>query len=117
MIDFKLTDDWDLVVTENGDIETTTSINQAVVIRLKWFLAEWRLGPSLGFPYWEEVFLKNPNVPKIKQYIRETVIAVNGVTKVKSVDIAVDKQQRVAVFTVTFTTEYGTYTEEVTLNE
>lgn len=117
MIDFELTDDWDIAIDDEGDISTTDSVRQAVIIRLKWFLGEWRLGTSLGFPYFEEVFKKNPNVSKIKQYIRETVISVDGVTKVIKVEIAVDKQQRTAVFHVTFATNYETYTEEVILSE
>lgn len=117
MIDFKLDGNWDLDISDTGEISTTESIRQAVIIRLKWFLGEWRLGTSLGFPYFEEVFQKNPNVSKIKQYIRESVIAVEGVTRVQKVDIAVDKKQRTAVFYVTFTTSFETYTEEVILNE
>lgn len=116
MTDFKLTDDWDIAIDEQGEISTTESIRQAVLVRLKWFLDEWRLGPTLGFPYFEEVFQKNPNVSKIKQYIRETVIAVEGVTKITKVEIAVDKQKRTAVFYVTFATAYETYTQEVMLN-
>lgn len=115
MIDFKLNENWDLDISETGDISTTTSIRQAVIIRLKWFLEEWRLGTSLGFPYREEVFRKNPNISKIKQLVRETVVAVDGVTRVMYVTISVDNRTRKALINVTFATSEETYKEEVVL--
>ena len=68
----------DLHITDTGDILLTDSIQknfpttgnlsvrQAVLIRLRWFFAEWRFSPQAGFPYFEEVLIKNPNIPKIK---------------------------------------------------
>ena len=53
MLDFKLTRDWDLELSDTGNISTTDSICQAVKLRLLWFFSEWRLGDDLGFPYFE----------------------------------------------------------------
>ena len=86
MIDLKLTKDGDLELTMKGDVSPTQSVCQAVRIRLLWFLEEWRLGPELGFPYFEEVFIKNPSDTKIKHLIRETVMSVDEVTDVESID-------------------------------
>ena len=41
-----------------GDIEITDSVEQAIQIRLRWFIAEWWLGPGYGIPYWEEVLIE-----------------------------------------------------------
>ena len=51
MIDLKLDATGDLELSAAGDISATDSIVQAVRIRLLWFFGEWRLMPSLGFPY------------------------------------------------------------------
>ena len=53
MIDLKLNRDWDLDINALGDDSSTSSIAQAVVIRLKWFFQAWRLGPDKRVPYYE----------------------------------------------------------------
>ena len=79
MLDIKLNADGDLDVSAFGDISTTESVRQAVLIRLRWIYDEWRLGPEYGFPWFEEVFVKNPNTVKIKQLIREEILKVSEV--------------------------------------
>ena len=58
MIDLKLDATGDLELSAAGDISATDSIVQAVRIRLLWFFGEWRLMPSLGFPFFENLLLK-----------------------------------------------------------
>ena len=113
MIDLKLDVSGDLELPATGDIAVTDSVVQAVRIRLSWFANEWRLMPSLGFPYFEEVFVKNPSEAKIKYYVREEVAAVDGVLDVLDVSISVDRKARDAVIAVTFTTSEDRFTEEV----
>lgn len=113
MLDFKLTQDGDLALTDKVDISVTESICQAVRVRLLWFLGEWRLGPDLGFPYFEEVFVKNPNETKIRHYVRETVMEVDGVTNVTDITFSVDKKTRAATIAVSFCTDVETFREEV----
>ena len=113
MLDFKLTKNGDLELTEQGDITMTDSIAQAVRVRLLWFLKEWRLGPELGFPYFEDVFVKNPSQSKIRHHIRETVLDVDGVTDVKEISFTIDARTREAVIVVTFSTDEDTFREEV----
>lgn len=113
MIDLKLDARGDLELSAAGDITTTDSIVQAVRIRLLWFLQEWRLGPEMGFPYFEELFVKNPNEAKLRYQVRETVMGVEGVTDVKEISFSIDRKTRMAVITVVFTTDKETYREEV----
>lgn len=79
MIDIMLGDDGDIVLTDYGDIYLTQSIKQNILIRLKWFFKEWRLGPDLGFPWFEEVLVKNPNLMKIKGLVRNEIMQIDGV--------------------------------------
>lgn len=113
VIDFKLNSDWDLELSAVGDISATNSIVQAVRIRLLWFLKEWRLGPSSGIPYFEEILVKNPNEAKARHLIREAVMSVEGVTNILGVGLVVNKKTRQATVTVRFATDEETYTEEV----
>ena len=79
MLDIRLNEDGDIAISKNGDISTTESVRQAVMIRLRWIYDEWRLGPELGFPWFEEVFIKNPNTIKIKTLVRDEILKVKEV--------------------------------------
>lgn len=103
----------DLALTDSGDISITDSVQQAVHIRLLWFLDEWRLGPTLGFPYFQQMLVKNPNVAKLKYLLRQTVLSVDEVTGVTDIDFGIDKQTRHATIKITYTTDEGTFREEV----
>ena len=113
MLDLKLTKAGDLELNDTVDISPTDSICQAVRVRLLWFLGEWRLGPELGFPYFEEVFIKNPSEAKIRHYVRETVMEVDGVTNVTDITFSIDKYTREATIAVSFCTDEDTFKEEV----
>ena len=80
MTDIMLDKAGDIKVSAVGDISLTESVRQAVLIRLRWIYQEWRLGPTMGFPWFEEVFVKNPNTVKIRQLIRDEIMQVEGVT-------------------------------------
>ena len=118
MFDLKLDETGDLELSAMGDVIPTDSIAQTVKIRLKWFLEEWRLGPTFGFPYFQEVFVKNPNLTKIKFLLREQIMEVEGVTNVTETEIQVDPKTRTAKITVAFTADGSpeTKTEEVIIN-
>ena len=116
MFDLRMMQSGDLYLDDAGDVATTDSIVQAVTIRLRWFANEWRLGQGLGFPYFEEVLVKNPNIVKIKYLLRDEIMSVDGVTGVERIDIDVDKRTRQAKITAVFTVDNETYKEEVNIN-
>lgn len=113
MLDFKLTKGGDLEISEDGDISTTDSVCQAVRVRLLWFFCEWRLGRDMGFPYFEEVFVKNPSEAKIRHLIRSTVMSVEEVEDVTEIKFRIDHRTRAAFIDVKFTTDEDTFREEV----
>lgn len=116
MSDIKMTLDGDIEVSESGDIALTGSIRQAVIIKIRWILEEWRLGPEIGFPWYEEVFVKNPDLPKISSLLRSAIMEVDGVTSATVSEINIDKQSRKLSANIAFVVGETTYREEMTLN-
>ena len=116
MVDITLDKNGDIAVSENGDISLTESICQAVQIRLKWIKEEWRLGPDLGFEWFEEVFVKNPNLDNIRQLIRSEILQVDGVEEAEVVKIEYKPPERKVYFACTFRVSGETYAEEATIN-
>ena len=96
MKDILLTESNDLAVDEHGDISLTDSVRQAARIRLQWFLAENRLMPEFGMPYFEEIFIKGPNLDRVRSLIRDKVMSVAEVIDVRNIVITVDKTTRTA---------------------
>lgn len=116
MLDIKLASDGDIAVSDTGDIATTESIRQAVIVRLRWIYGEWKLGPEMGFPWFEEVFKKKPNILKIQHLIREEIMTVTGVTAATVKTVEYDKSKRTVKIAYTVTVDKKTYDEEVKLN-
>lgn len=115
MPDIKLNHDGDIAVSDTGDIAITNSVRQAVVIRLRWIYGEWKLGPEMGFPWFEEVFKKNPNIQKVQHLLREEIMKVEGVTAATVNVVEYDKGKRTVRIAYTVTADKETYKEEVTL--
>ena len=116
-MDLLLDLDGDLIINETGDIELTDSIRQAIKIRLLWFAAEWRFDTEAGIPYFEKVFVKNPNLLKIRGIVRAQIIAVDGVDSVQSIDISVDKITRSALISYVVHIGNDNFKDEVRIFE
>lgn len=116
MLDILLDRDGDLKVSETGDISLTESVRQAIIIRLRWFLGEWRLGPGNGLDYWGTVLVKNPNLVKIRQAIRDEVMSVDEVTAVNDVRLDYDVKGRTLTVHFEAVTDEETIRDEVKIN-
>ena len=71
----------------------------------------------MGFPWFEEGFIKNPNTVKIRSLIRDEIMQVEGVTAAEVTSVDYDRAQRAATFKFTCSVGEATYREEVTLYE
>ncbi|GHU95065.1 hypothetical protein FACS1894208_07240 [Clostridia bacterium] len=106
----------DIVVSETGDIAPTDSIRQAVIIRLRWFLDEWRFAPTFGMPYFEEILVKNPDLERIKVIIRDECLTVDGVKDITNIAVEYSPHARAAVFRLNIVTGEDIYREEVRIS-
>ena len=116
MLDILLDPGGDLAVSATGDISLTESVRQAIIIRIRWFLGEWRLGPLLGLDYWGTVLVKNPNLVKVRQAIRDEILSVEEVTGVNRVDLKADAAKRQLIVSYEAVTSEETFREEVKIN-
>ncbi len=99
--DFKLDSTGDLD-TSNGDVVGVTgarALLQNIRIRFFFFFGEWFLDTRQGFPWFQEVFVKAPDIARItfqmKQLLKTTV-GVSSVTEFEFGDVnAATRQVRV----------------------
>lgn len=90
MKDLLLNQIGDLLLDKNGDIQFTDSISQAINIRIRWFAKEWKLGPDLGIPYYDDIFKKNPSYELIEEKMRDAIMDVDEVEDVVSFSMSTD---------------------------
>ena len=116
MNDILLTRNGDLHINERGDIELTTSVGQSVRVHLLWFFNEWRFAPQFGLPWFEDVFVKNPDIQRIRRIIRDEAEKVEAVAEARNVNVNVDIHTRKAKITLEIVTTGESFTEEVLIN-
>ena len=76
----------DILLDSNGDlafkgtdIVLANSVRQKIKIRLKWFFQEWRWDDEAGVPYFEYLFVKNPDIDQIKELVEEQIFNVDEI--------------------------------------
>lgn len=107
----------DIAFTPRGDIRLENSVAQKIKIRLLWFLDEWRWAEDgTGLPYYDELFVKNPDTDMFESLIREQIFDVDEVTDVPDVSVSYDEQSRKGTIRFTAETDYETIQEEVAIN-
>lgn len=117
MIDILLDDSRDIVLDEKGDIVVCEgNLRQFINTRLLWIKNEWRFNPYLGFPWFDEVFVKNPSIENIKARIRDTVLDVDGIDGCTVELLEYNRQERTISFSYTATADGSEVYGEVTLN-
>ena len=70
------------IVIENGQLQMVSGadgVAQAARTRLKLFKGEWNFDLEAGMPYFQEILIKNPSLPKIKTTVRNLLATVPGI--------------------------------------
>ena len=73
------------------DIE---QIAQNLNIRLRFFLAEWYLDTLAGVPYYQYIFIKNPNQIQVDSFIQSEISNTVGIIDITSYSSAYDGSTR-----------------------
>lgn len=116
MYDLKLDRTGDLEISDTGDVMLTKSVRQAVEIRLRWLFGEWRFAPEAGVPYFDRIMVKKPDIEGIKRILRTEIMAVDGMTDVKNLQVVIDAKSRGATITFDGTADGENFSEEVLIN-
>lgn len=78
-----------LLLNANGDLDVTsgtvevttntaTEYRQKVQARLQSFKGEWRYELGHGMPYYERIYVKNPQLVEVQEIFRRTILSVPG---------------------------------------
>lgn len=93
-MDLLLTRDGDMLVTDNGDLRVDDSVLQKILIRIRWFLSEWRWNTNEGLPYWERLLKKNPDTDLFISDMRSKILEVSEVKRVDELKYEIDAKTR-----------------------
>lgn len=107
-------------VQTKGDLAFTSGIDaiaQDLTICLQFFKGEWFLDPDIGVPYFEQVFVKNPNLDAIRVIFRSVILSRPGVLSLSDFTVAFDAKTRVLRVKFTAETDEGplTYNRELVI--
>lgn len=101
MSTFQQTTDRDLALV-NGELVLVDDIAQCAAIELQnKFLfgkGEYFLDTREGIPYFEKIFVKNPDVLAIRQLFRSLILATRGVKNVLELSVTNDPATRKGSF-------------------
>ncbi len=98
MADLRLNANLDLDLTDDrlSIVEGADAVAQKVGIRLRFFRGEWLLDTRIGLPYYQEVFVKNPDLTIVNSLFRRAILTTPGITELTSYDLDIDPRTRVA---------------------
>jgi hypothetical protein len=94
--DLQLGSDFDLEFV-NGDlalVESLDAIRQHVRQRLQLFLGEWFLDITVGVPYFQNIYVKNPNLIVVEALFRDRLVTTPGIEEVNEFNFDYDNLTR-----------------------
>jgi len=96
MSDLALDTDYDLSIT-GDDLSLTTgsdAVKQHLLQRFKTFFKECFLDTSAGVPYFEQIFIKNPNPNIIDSIFKKIIINTPGILQLLQFEIDYERSER-----------------------
>lgn len=105
-----LTKDNHDIFFENGQlamVKDIDNVEQKLKSRLSTFSSEWFLNTLIGLPFFDEILIKNPNVPDIDSLIKVEIVNTVGVTELIEFGSDFDVATRTYSATFKVLTEFG----------
>lgn len=112
--DILLDDDGDLDLS-NGDLQMVVSVAQNIRVRLLYVQSEWFLDTSKGLPYFEVIFVKNPNITHLGAIFRRCIRETPGVASLDSFSLDFNVNTRELVINFAASTDQGEINESINL--
>lgn len=98
------------VVLRNGDWAFAIDregIQQRISQVLKTIAGEWFLDLDYGVPYFEQILIKNPNLPAVQDIFRRALLSVKGVSSVERLNLSLDTTSRTLTVSWVVLTDLG----------
>ena len=108
----------DFILSENNDliiIGNAEQIAQQIKCRLQFWLGEWFLDNRKGLPYLDDVIIKKYSLQQIRAIFKAQIIAIEGVEKVNSLTLDLNRKTRILEVDFEVTTSYGLITRKEVL--
>ena len=86
---------------ENGTLAFCSGAafyRQKLAARFKFFLGEWFLDARQGIPYYQSVFVKNPDLDLIRSLFRKVILTTPGIKQIKTFSLSYDPAARSLAF-------------------
>jgi len=96
MIDLQLDNSHDLNVSGNDLVltEDADQVSQNLDIKLHFFKGEYPLDITFGVPYYENVFVKNPDIPAVSAIFKSAIMSVPDVNELQEFSLDYDASAR-----------------------
>lgn len=98
----KVTDEDDVFIDEFGRLVVVTDKLECAAVKLKnrfrLFLGEWFLDTRIGVPWFQVVFVKNPDLSVIRRLLNRIILSVPPIITVTKLDLDYDPAARVLGF-------------------
>lgn len=114
MSDLRLDANGDLSIV-NGDLSIISDkleIDQLLKQRLQFFSGEWFLDIEDGLPWFDEVFVKNPDPVILNTIFKDIILTTPGVLGLDEFDLTLDTVTRVMTLSFRARTTEGPITFE-----
>lgn len=100
----------DIALDGSGDIDLTgdtmrlvdgdDAIRQQLTIRYQFVKGEWQNDTRVGIPYFEDVWIKNPDFNIIRGLFRQATVTCPGIDTIRTLGINVDGKTRRATISL-----------------
>lgn len=100
----------DIIVSNNDFlvVKDVDKVGQKLKQRLLFYQGEWFLDTTVGIPYFQEIFVKNPNIPDIESIFKVEIVETEDVNQLLAFDSTFANDVRDYNITFTVDTPFGT---------
>lgn len=85
-----LTNDLDISSANFEIVTGDDAILQQLRVRFRFFLGEWFLDLRQGIPYFSEVLVKDPNIARLRDIFRQTILTTPRIESLESLSLDLD---------------------------